>query len=198
LFHAEGQTAITRVTATFRNFANSPNSVTKLQYFDLRIQPAFANIRNIPPSLKPNIISNANNVIYGQPRDPSLLSSLLRPGQSGIRVPARARDFPFTKTVQSGSGARAAFCVMRSRVLIPGMKQPGCEVDHLLPFVAKVTNKRRRISVTAVYSVIQKDGLNFVSLYFKIRIHLFESPCICVVDRNSLSLYNIITSNSNN
>jgi len=35
-------------------------------------------------------------------------------------VPAGARDFTFSKTVQTGSGARAASSILRSRVFFSG------------------------------------------------------------------------------
>ena len=49
LFHAEGQTDITKLIVTFSSSENAPNKVLNLQYFHL--PPVFANIRHIPPSL---------------------------------------------------------------------------------------------------------------------------------------------------
>jgi hypothetical protein len=62
----------------------------------------------------------------------------LRDGRFGVRIPADARDFLFTKTVQTGSWAHTASCsVGAGFFFFAGVKRPGCEFNHSLPFTAE-------------------------------------------------------------
>jgi hypothetical protein len=62
-------------------------------------------------------------------------------GQSGIRTPAEAKDFPFLQNVQTGSGAHPASYSMSTWGSCSGCEAEGHEAAHSPPSRAEVKNK---------------------------------------------------------
>ena len=56
----------------------------------------------------------------------------LPPARYGVRIPVKAKDF---------SEVNSAYYSMRPGVISPGLKRPGCNVDHSNPSVAEVKNE---------------------------------------------------------
>ena len=61
----------------------------------------------------------------------------LRAGRSGDRIPVGAR---FSAAVQTGPGAHPSSCTMGTGSF-PGVKRPGCGVDHLPPASAEIKER---------------------------------------------------------
>jgi hypothetical protein len=57
------------------------------------------------------------------------------------QFPAGTRDFPLLCTIQTGSGAHAAFYIRILEVISSGIMQQRCEADHSFPSTAKVKNR---------------------------------------------------------
>jgi hypothetical protein len=59
-----------------------------------------------------------------------------------VRSPARAKGFPSSLCVQTGSGAHPASCTMGTGGPFPGGKaRPGRDADHSPPSSAEVENE---------------------------------------------------------
>jgi hypothetical protein len=68
-------------------------------------------------------------------------ASRLWAGRSGVRIPAGEKDCSLLQTVHTGYLVRPASCSLGTEVCFPAVKQPGREVDHLLPSSAKIKNE---------------------------------------------------------
>jgi hypothetical protein len=77
---------------------------------------------------------------------------------------AGARDFLFSKSIQTGSGAHLASCPMGIGFGPPGAKRPGREVNHPFPSSAEVKNKWSYTSTTPVCCHHMDRG-NFTSTF---------------------------------
>jgi len=73
----------------------------------------------------------------GGPVKLSWYSDSLRAGRSGDRIPVEAR---FSELVHTGPGAHPAPYTMGT-VSFPGIKRPGCDVDHTPPASADVKER---------------------------------------------------------
>jgi hypothetical protein len=67
-------------------------------------------------------------------------SAELRPGWSGVRLPAGAGNFSLHHRVQNGSGAHPASYPMGNKCSFSGVKRPGREADHSPPSSAEVNS----------------------------------------------------------
>jgi hypothetical protein len=59
---------------------------------------------------------------------------------TGLRFPARARDFPLLHSVHIGLGAHPVFCLTDIGVPTPGIWRPRREIDHSPPSSFEVKN----------------------------------------------------------
>jgi hypothetical protein len=66
------------------------------------------------------------------------IATRLRAGRSGDRIPVGVR---FSAPVQTGPGAHPASYTMGTGSLFPGVKRPGCVVDHLPSSSARVKER---------------------------------------------------------
>jgi len=72
-----------------------------------------------------------------EPGELSRYSDSLRDGRSGNRIPVIAR---FSAPFRTGPGAYPASYIMGTGSF-PGVKRPGCDIDHPLPSSAKVKER---------------------------------------------------------
>ena len=61
---------------------------------------------------------------------PLCTSRRLRPGQSGVQIPARTKYMPLPQNVQTVSGAHPASSSVGTGSFSLGVKRPGCEFNH--------------------------------------------------------------------
>jgi len=91
-----------------------------------------------------------------------ILFIALRPrvGRSGVRIPARKRDFSLLQNAQTGCRAHPASCPMRNGVLSLGIKRQGREFNHSPPSGAEVKEWRCTASSHAWLRTVESENLS--------------------------------------
>jgi hypothetical protein len=94
--------------------------------------------------------------IYG----PGLLSRYskwLRAGRSGDRIAVEAK---FSLPFQTGPGANSTSCA-KGTVSYPGVKRPGCDIDHSSQSSAEVKEKSRAIHLLPIFVLMSGYRVTF-------------------------------------
>jgi hypothetical protein len=92
-----------------------------------------------------------------------LIINRLLAGRSAVRTSAEARDFLFSKTVQTGSGAQPASSYRGS---LRGVKRPGGEAQHSSPSSVEVQNEWSHTS-TPPHDFMARTGKTLLLLLLR-------------------------------
>jgi hypothetical protein len=79
----------------------------------------------------------------------------------GVQTPTEAKDFSFLPNVRVSSVAHTASHSMGTRIIFTNVKQPGHEVDHLLPPGVKVKNEWSYTSAPICLHSVNRANFTF-------------------------------------